>query len=89
MIAFTAAGRDKDRAATRLAGFQSTSAKTSFELFTAKRGLIGIVREVFEDEATNSCFRRLTEKFEKIIVDVQAASPSSWKTDCMAVRMVS
>ena len=27
--------------------------------------------------------------FEKIIVDVQAASPSSWKTDCMAVRMVS
>jgi len=34
-------------------------------------------------------FRRLTAKFEKIIVDVQAASPSSWKTDCMAVRMVS
>ena len=33
--------------------------------------------------------RRLTAKFEKIIVDVQAASPSSWKTDCMAVRMVS
>jgi hypothetical protein len=33
--------------------------------------------------------RRLTAKFEKIIVDVQAASPSSWKTDCMAIRMVS
>ena len=33
--------------------------------------------------------RRLTAKFEKIIVDVQAASPSSWKTDRMAVRMVS
>jgi hypothetical protein len=34
-------------------------------------------------------FRRLMAKFEKIIVDVQAASPSSWKTTCMAVRMIS
>jgi hypothetical protein len=33
--------------------------------------------------------RRLIAKFEKIIVDVQAASPSSWKTTCMAVRMIS
>src|SRR5260370_11123230 len=33
--------------------------------------------------------RRLMAKFEKIIVDVQAASPSSWKTTCMAVRMIS
>ena len=33
--------------------------------------------------------RRLMAKFEKIIVDVQAARPSSWKTTCMAVRMIS
>ena len=33
--------------------------------------------------------RRLRAKPEKIIVDVQAASPSSWKTPCMAVRIVS
>ena len=33
--------------------------------------------------------RRLMAKFEKIIVDVQAASPSSRKTTCMVVRMIS
>jgi AcrR family transcriptional regulator len=44
---------------------------------------------VAQTPAGGVSFRRLTAKFEKIIVDVQAASPSSWKTDCMAVRMVS
>jgi hypothetical protein len=66
VIAFTAAGRDKDRAATRLAGFQSTSGKTSFGAFYCKKGgLIGIVREVFEDEATNSCLVSIIWQSEK------------------------
>ena len=39
--------------------------------------------------ANERTFRRLMAKFEKIIFDVQAASPSSWKTSCMALRMVS
>ena len=39
-----------------------------------------------------ACFamiRRLMAKPDKIIVDLYAANPSSWKTPCMAVRMVS
>jgi hypothetical protein len=42
-----------------------------------------ILREGFRDRnglvGAFHAFRRLTAKFEKIIVDVQAANPSSWK----------
>ena len=47
--------------------------------------------KIVAEKLFDGCYivRRLPAKFAKIIVDVQAASPSSWKTDCMAVRMVS
>jgi hypothetical protein len=32
--------------------------------------------------------RRLGAKPEKIVADLYAASPSSWKTACMALRML-
>ena len=45
--------------------------------------------ESYASEPSERPIRRLMAKFEKIIVDVQAANPSSWKTTCMAVRMIS
>jgi len=40
-------------------------------------------------QLTPAAVRRLRAKPDTIIVDIHAASPSSWNTPCMAARMAS